>query len=92
MAFNNYKMPILPVNLALILLSGALWYKPLAIGLLIVMAIVSLGLATHPKTKYLFTWLLIAAYVIYAFKWLKYKCIFIDFIAEKWFTIEEYPN
>ena len=68
MAFNNYKTPILPVNLALILLNAALWYKELAIGLLIVMVVVSLGLAIHPKSKYLLTWLLMAAYIIYAFK------------------------
>ena len=68
MTFNDYKTPILPVNLALILLNAALWYKELAIGLLIVMVVVSLGLATHPKSKYLLTWLLIAAYIIYAFK------------------------
>ena len=68
MAFNNYKTPILPVNLALILLNAALWYKELAIELLIVMVVVSLGLAIHPKTKYLLTWLLMAAYIIYAFK------------------------
>ena len=68
MAFNNYKTPILPVNLALILLNAALWYKELAIELLIVMVVVSLGFAIHPKSKYLLTWLLMAAYVIYAFK------------------------
>lgn len=68
MAFNNYKTPILPVNLALILLNAALWYKELAIELLIVMVVVSLGLAIHPKSKYLLTWLLMAAYIIYAFK------------------------